>query len=259
VPQGFLPVRGPCGAAAAGHQADGPRLHIKKLLTLRAVEKSADARQRCAGRAGSDVMDTACALKSSSGAGAVAAASAGQRLDKTLLESIAAGDRFAMQVLFQRHNVRVYRFVSRLTGNPALAEEVVSEVFLNVWRRAATFDAKCQVSTWLLAIARHKAVSVLRRRLETDLDEEVAATIADPCDDAETMLHRQDRSRIIRRCLAQLSPSHREIIDLVYYHEKSVDEVARIVDAPKSTVKTRMFYARNHMAKLLSAAGVNAP
>jgi RNA polymerase sigma-70 factor (ECF subfamily) len=201
-------------------------------------------------------MDSACELTNSPGT--TAAASSGQRLDKTLLESIAAGDKFAMQVLFQRHNVRVYRFVLRLIGNPSLAEEIVSEVFLNIWRHAGSFDAKCQVTTWLLAIARHKAVSALRRRPETHLDEDTAATIADPSDDAETVLDRKDRSKIIQRCLTQLSPAHREIIDLVYYHEKSVEEVAQIVDAPKSTVKTRMFYARAHMAKLLSAAGVQA-
>jgi RNA polymerase sigma-70 factor, ECF subfamily len=201
-------------------------------------------------------MDTACELTNSSAAPAAAATR--QRLDQTLLESIAAGDKFAMQVLFQRHNVRVYRFVLRMIGNPALAEEIVSEVFLNVWRHAVSFDAKCQVTTWLLAIARHKALSVLRRRPETQLDEEMAATIADPDEDAEAVLDRKERGKIIRACLTQLSPSHREIIDLVYYHEKSVDEVARIVDAPKSTVKTRMFYARSHMAKLLAAAGVRA-
>ena len=172
-------------------------------------------------------MDTAC--ESTESSGTVAAATTRQRLDRTLVESIAAGDKFAMQVLFQRHNVRVYRFVLRLVGNESLAEEIVSEVFLNVWRHAGTFEAKCQVTTWLLAIARHKAVSQLRRRSETYLNDDLAATVADPSDDAETVLDREDRSKIIRRCLTQLSPSHREIIDLVYYHEKSVDEVASIV------------------------------
>jgi RNA polymerase sigma-70 factor (ECF subfamily) len=199
------------------------------------------------------VMDTACELTKISGT----VASTRQRLDETLLESIAAGDRFAMQVLFQRHNVRIYRFVLRLIGNESVAEEIVSEVFLNVWRQAGTFEAKCQVTTWLLTIARHKAISVLRRRSEVHLDDDMAATIADPGDNAESVLDREDRSKVIRACLTRLSPSHREIIDLVYYHEKSVDDVARIVGAPKSTVKTRMFYARSHMAKLLIAAGIH--
>src|SRR5258708_889319 len=200
-------------------------------------------------------MDTACELTRPSGT--EGAAPARQRLDETLLESLAGGDRFAMQVFFQRHNVRVYRFLLRLIGNASVAEEIVSEVFLEVWRRAGTFEAKCQATTWLLAIARNKAMSALRRRSEAQLGDTGAATIADPSDDAETVLDREDRGKIIRACLTQLSPSHREIIDLVYYHEKSVAEVARIVGAPKSTVKTRMFYARSHMARLLAAAGLD--
>jgi RNA polymerase sigma-70 factor (ECF subfamily) len=201
-------------------------------------------------------MDTACELTSLSGTAATA--SSRQKLDKTLLASIAAGDQLAMQVLFQRHNVRVYRFVLRLSGNASLAEEIVSEVFLEVWRHAGSFEAKSQVTTWLLGIAHHKSISALRRRSDIHLDDNMAAAIADPREDAETVLDREDRSKIIRRCLTQLSPLHREIVDLVYYHEKSVDEVAGIVGAPKSTVKTRMFYARSHMAKLLKAAGVDA-
>lgn len=202
-------------------------------------------------------MDAAYELKDQSATATQASTRA--RLDETLVASIAAGDKFAMQVLFQRHNVRVYRFVLRQTGNASLAEEIVSEVFLEVWRRAGTFNAKCQVTTWLLSIARHKAVSVLRRISEALLDDAMAANIADPSDDAETVLDREDRSRIIRKCLTQLSPLHREIIDLVYYHEKSVDEVALIVGAPKSTIKTRMFYARRHLARLLMAAGLHGP
>ena len=199
-------------------------------------------------------MDTTCELRKTSATDTI---SSRQRLDETLLESIAAGDRFAMQVLFQRHNVRIYRFVLRLSGNAAAAEEIVSEVFLEVWRHAATFQARCQVTTWLLTIARHKAISALRRHSEAPLDDEIAATVVDPSEDAEAALDRKDRSKLIRACLARLSPLHREIIDLVYYHDKSVDEVAGIVGAPKSTVKTRMFYARSHLAKLLRAAGLD--
>lgn len=199
-------------------------------------------------------MDAACEATKLSG---TAIASTRQRLDETLLASIAAGDKFAMQVLFQRHNVRVYRFVLRLIGNASVAEEIVGDVFLNVWQHAGSFEAKCQVTTWLLTIARHKAISVLRRRPETQLDDKLADAIADPGDGAEAILDRQDRSKTIRECLKRLSPLHREIIDLVYYHEKSIEEVAQIVGAPKSTVKTRMFYARNHMAKLLAAAGLD--
>ena len=180
------------------------------------------------------------------------------RSDEALIGAIAAGDRRAMQALYARHNVRIYRFVLRLTNDSSLAEDIVSEVFIDVWRGAEGFKVKSRVSTWMLAIARHKTLSALRRRSDEQLDEDAAAAIADPADDAETTANNRDRSAIVQRCLSQLSALHREVLDLVYYHEKSVDEVAEIVGAPANTVKTRMFYARKRMHTLLAAAGVHA-
>ena len=178
--------------------------------------------------------------------------------DEALVGLIADGDKRAMQVLYARHNVRVYRFIVRLTGNTSLAEDLVSEVFLDVWRQADAFEAKAQVSTWLLAIARYKALSALRRRSEEQLDDQVAAAIPDTSDDPETAMYHKDRNTLVQKCLSQLSPAHREVIDLVYYHEKSVDEVAKITGVPAATVKTRMFYARNKMQELLKRSGVHA-
>jgi RNA polymerase sigma-70 factor (ECF subfamily) len=178
--------------------------------------------------------------------------------DEALIELIAEGNKRAMQVLYARHNVRVYRFIVRLTGNTSLAEDLVSEVFLDVWRQAEAFESKSRVSTWLLAIARYKTLSALRRRSEEYLDDRMAATIEDTADDPETVVYQKDRNTIVQKCLTRLSPAHREVIDLVYYHEKSVDEVARIVGVPAATVKTRMFYARNKMAELLKQQGVAA-
>jgi RNA polymerase sigma-70 factor (ECF subfamily) len=177
--------------------------------------------------------------------------------DEALIASIAHGDKRAMQVLYARHSVRVFRFIVRLTGNASLAEDMLSEVFLYVWRRAETFEAKSKVSTWLLAIARYKAISALRRDRDEPLDDARAAAVEDPADNAETVVHAQQRSALIRRCLTQLSPAHRQVIDLVYYHEKSVEEVAQVVGIPVSTVKTRMFYARARMAELLAEAGAD--
>jgi RNA polymerase sigma-70 factor (ECF subfamily) len=178
--------------------------------------------------------------------------------DEALIGLIAEGDKRAMQVLYARHNVRVYRFILRLTGNQSLAEDLVSEVFLDVWRQAEAFEAKSQASTWLLAIARYKALSALRRRTDEHLDDQMAATIEDTADSPETAVYTKDRNTIVQKCLKQLSPAHREVLDLVYYHEKSVDEVAKIVGVPAATVKTRMFYARTKMADLLQQAGVSA-
>ncbi|HXA09231.1 MAG TPA: sigma-70 family RNA polymerase sigma factor, partial [Chthoniobacterales bacterium] len=177
--------------------------------------------------------------------------------DEVLVGRIAQGDRLAMQVLFARHHVRVYRFVLRFVRNEASAEDLISEVFLDVWRQADRFEGRSAVSTWLLAIARFKALSSMRRKPDEELDEEAAGAIEDTSDTPEVSLQKKDKSGLLRKCLEQLSREHREVIDLVYYHEKSIEEVAEIVGIPEATVKTRMFYARKKLSELLKAAGLD--
>src|SRR5260370_19988973 len=99
--------------------------------------------------------------------------------DEVLFGRIANGNRLAMQVLYARHHVRVFRFVVRLVRDEATAEDVISEVFLDVWRQAGRFEGRSMVSTWLLAIARFKAISALRRRRDEELEEEAAAAVGD--------------------------------------------------------------------------------
>jgi RNA polymerase sigma-70 factor (ECF subfamily) len=182
-------------------------------------------------------------------------ASARESSDEALVAKVAMGNRLAMHALFARHHARVYRFVRRLIGDASLAEDVTSEVFLCVWQQARRFEARATFATWLLAIARNKAMTELRHR-RTALPEVEEDEAADPASDPETACAAGDRSRVVRACLARLSREHREIIDLVYYHEKSVQEVAEIMDIPRNTVKTRMFYARRKLSWLLARHGV---
>jgi len=176
--------------------------------------------------------------------------------DEALVARIANGDRLAMQALYARCHVRVYRFILRFVRNEATAEDVMSEVFLDVWRQAGRFEARASAATWILSIARYKALSAVRKRSDEDLDEAAASQIPDTADDPETALETADRAAVLRRCMARLSPEHREVLDLVYYHERSVEEAARIVGVPAGTVKTRMFHARRNLAQMLAAQGI---
>ncbi len=114
------------------------------------------------------------------------------------------------------------------------AEDVVHDVFLDVWRQAAAFSGRAQVSTWLMAITRNKAWSHLRKRREMALEEGVAEAQEDEADDPEVRLQKSDKAAAMRMCLDRLSPEHREVIDLVYYHDASIDDVATIVGIPKT-------------------------
>jgi RNA polymerase sigma-70 factor (ECF subfamily) len=177
--------------------------------------------------------------------------------DQDLILRVAKGDRLAFRTLYARHNVRVFRFILRFIKDEGQAEDLIGEVFLDVWRQADRFEGRSSVSTWILGMARFKALSSLRKTTEAELDDEQAAAIADDADTPETVSQKLDKAKAIRRCIDQLSPEHREIVDLVYYQEKSISEVAEIVGIPENTVKTRMFYARKRLQELMQSAGVD--
>jgi RNA polymerase sigma-70 factor (ECF subfamily) len=120
--------------------------------------------------------------------------------DVALVRSIAAGDKDAMQILFGRHNVPVFRFVLRLVGDKSAAEDLVSEVFLDVWRQAGRFQGRSEATTWLLAIARNKALSALRHRSREELHEQGPASIEN-----------RQKTEILLNGLTQLSTTHREV------------------------------------------------
>src|SRR5256885_9701410 len=114
--------------------------------------------------------------------------------DEVLIGRIANGDRLAMQVLYARHHVRVFRFVVRLVRDETKAEDLISEVFLDVWRQVGRFEGRSAVSTWMLAIARFKALSALRRRPDEGLDEETAGAIEGPAGGPGAALEEKDKS-----------------------------------------------------------------
>src|SRR5258705_11329098 len=127
-------------------------------------------------------------------------------LDDALIERIAERDAASMRVLYTRHNVRVYRFVLRLVGNDATAEEVTSEVFLEVWRHAARFERRSQVTTWLLAVARHKALQVLRRPPSQPPDDDACASIAHASHHPQMAIGQSPTQANPFQCLSYMSP-----------------------------------------------------
>jgi len=177
--------------------------------------------------------------------------------DRDLVHRIAGQDRAAFQALYARHQTRAFRFILRLIRNEAVAEELVNDVFLDVWRQAGRFEGGSAVSTWILAIARNKTYSVLRKRCELQMPDGAAEALEDETDTPEITTQKSDKSQMMRTCMEGLSAQHREVIDLVYYHEKSIREVAQIVGIPQNTVKTRMFHARKKMGEALKQAGLD--
>jgi len=176
--------------------------------------------------------------------------------DAVLMRRVAAADRTAMHTLFSRHHVAVYRFVLQRLRHKALAEDVTSEVFLEVWRHAGQFEGRSNVLTWILAIARRKTFGARSNPRSVKLDGGMANE-EDRADDPDAPLQARDRSMVLRRSITRLSAEHREMIDLVYYQEQSMESVATILGIPRDTAQTRMLYARKQLADELNKSGVD--
>ena len=177
--------------------------------------------------------------------------------EASLIARIAAGDAVALRVLFARHHVRIYRFIRRLVRDAAVAEELTNEVFLEIWRHAKSFAGTASALTWMLSIAHHRALSSLRKRREESWDDGAACALPDAADNPEVAIQKRDAGAILRRCLDALSPEHKGVVDLVYYHEMSISEAAAVLQIPENTVKTRLFHARKRLSELLRQAGID--
>ncbi len=171
--------------------------------------------------------------------------------DLEVLKRIADGDKRGLETLYNRHSGRTFKFLFRLTANRSAAEDLTHDVFLEVWKSAKRFEGRSSVATWILSIARYKALDSIRK--QRTLAEHDQPARAEPSPEITAM--QLSSSDYMRECLTALSQEHREIIDLVYYHEKSVKEVSEILGIPEATVKTRMFYARKKLKEMLLAVG----
>ncbi|CDX37931.1 sigma-70 family RNA polymerase sigma factor [Mesorhizobium sp. WSM4935] len=175
--------------------------------------------------------------------------------DRALVDRVAKGDRAAVRLLFMRHHARIYRFVARQTGSEMMADDIANEVFLELWKQAPNFEGRSEVSTWLLGIARFKALSSLRKKKEDWIDDDDAAQVPDGADTPEVVTMKEDKAAALRRFVDALAEEHRTVIDLAYYHGQSVTEIGEVLGIPVATVKTRMFYARKKLGEALKAAG----
>jgi len=179
-----------------------------------------------------------------------------EQTDDELVRRVAGKDTLALKVLFVRYHDNVFKYIFRLLRDEAVAEEIANEVFLKLWQGAATFEGRSAVWPWLLAVARTSALRYARKRRDVALEDGVAETLVDQADTPSESMLKSDKARLLQSCIDNLSRQHREIIELVYFHEKTVKEVAAILDIPGNTVKTRMFYARKRLSEIARRQGL---
>jgi RNA polymerase sigma-70 factor (ECF subfamily) len=178
--------------------------------------------------------------------------------DDVLVSRIARGEQAALRALMARHQVRIGRFIRRFVGDRTLVEDLVCDTFFAAWQQAPHFENRSSVATWLMAIARYKALSARERQtVPTEpLDDVLATTIVETGLQPDAVVERDDWARFLRRCLGALPAEQAQLIELVYFRDKSIKEAALLTGISENTVKSRMFLARKKLAAMLDAAGL---
>jgi len=151
----------------------------------------------------------------------------------------------AFEVLLQRYQAKVFRLVFSMLGNSSRAEEVTQDAFLKIWQALQSYDRRASLSTWIYTIARNTGISHLRAesyRKTLSLEE-----AHEPFAEAEPVLNRLE----IERLLARLPDEQREVIVLFYLQERSIEDVATMLDLPEGTVKSHLHRARKAMAAMM--------
>lgn len=185
------------------------------------------------------------------GQGPDARASAANEAEAQLLARILAGDRCAFEALYRAYFPRLNRFLHRFTHSSPLIEEIINDTMLVVWQKAGSYDGSSRVSTWIFAIAYHKALQGFRARdepVESDMELCPGSLELEP---EQQLLQRQLRCAIAA-AIQQLPLRLRRVVLLSYYHDMGYNEIAAAVDCPLNTVKTHVFHARRQLQHLLA-------
>jgi RNA polymerase sigma factor (sigma-70 family) len=171
--------------------------------------------------------------------------------ERGLLARVAARDLQAFERLYRIYQPRLTRFLTTLLRRPQLIEEVLDDTMMVVWQSAASFRGSSKPSTWIFAIAYRKAHKAKARWPEPVEEPEFDTRVSnDPGPDDE--LHHQRLHESLMLAMDQLSPDHRAVVDLTYFHGLGYRDIAEIVDCPVDTVKTRMFHARRRLRQAMS-------
>jgi RNA polymerase sigma-70 factor (ECF subfamily) len=177
-----------------------------------------------------------------------------------LLAAAASGDPATFELLYDRYERRVYNYVRSFVRQPALAEEVVIDTMLAVWHGARSYTRSSRVSTWILGIARHKALDAVRKagRQSVELPLDQVEMLVDPAESPVDDIDRKLNARLMQQAIAQLSADHQEILRLAFYEDLPYAEIAALLEIPDNTVKTRVFYAKQQLRICLEKLGLES-
>ena len=179
--------------------------------------------------------------------------------ERTLLHRVAAQDRQAFETLYRQYVPRLYRYLSKLIPQPDLIEEVLDDVMVVVWQKAACFNGTAKPSTWILGIAYHKALKARAKLPKQPVDLPPPAPAWSQGNDPAELSKHQDLQCELARALEHLSPEQRTVVQLTFHQEYSYQEIATIMGCPVNTVKTRMWHARQYLTQALTGLRPSPP
>jgi len=177
--------------------------------------------------------------------------------DAALLRRIGRGDESAMAAFYREHGQVVLGQVLLVTGERVLAEEIVQDTMLAVWRGAGSFRGESSVRSWVIAIARRQTRDRLRKRRLRVVDDAFLADRPSPGPGPEVLALDRAELAEVTGAIRELAPSHRELLGLVFGSGLSLPEVAGVLEVPVGTVKSRLAAARTALGRMLEEKGQN--
>jgi RNA polymerase sigma-70 factor, ECF subfamily len=176
-------------------------------------------------------------------------------LDRMDVRASLAGDQTAFANLVTRYQSAVYNMAYRMLGDPTEAEDAAQEVFVRAWNQLHTFQMDKRFSTWLLSIASHHAIDVLRRRKPSAPLDDVALYVQSDEPEPDELALRGEQRDMVQKLINTLPEKYRSVTVLRYYNDLSYDEIARMTGLTESAVKTQLHRARRMLADQLIATG----
>ena len=183
----------------------------------------------------------------------------GADVERALLLRIGEGDERALEDLYRRFEPRILAFAYQRLNDSAAASDTLNEVMLEIWNSASRFEGRSSVATWILSITRFRVIDRLRKRGGRVFEELEDATSEDPAESAEDALAGAGDAQWVRRCVEQLPPAQRDAIHLAFFEDLSYADIAKVMDCPEGTVKTRVYHAKRALKSCLAEAASEMP
>lgn len=172
-----------------------------------------------------------------------------------LVRQIAEGDKSAIAELYRTMEQPLYRFINQKLNDPFASHDILHDVFMNIWASAARFEAKSSVRTWMFAIAYRKVMDVFRSGSRVEVTDRLPEMV-DESASAFDEVARAEQASGIRACLDKLKAEQRAVVELAFFEDMSYREIAKVVDAPEGTVKTRIYHAKQLLLRCLQSTSL---